>query len=78
VEVVLHGSAEAVAERVPPTVGTLTPHPDGTQLRARAEDPMGMARMLAGLGFRFTVLRPDEVREAVGALAAELAQAARR
>jgi predicted DNA-binding transcriptional regulator YafY len=78
VEVVVHGPADAVARRVPPTVGSLAPHPEGTLLRARAEDPAGMARMLAGLGMRFTVVRPDEVRAAVAALAGELAESATR
>jgi hypothetical protein len=36
-----------------------------------------MARALAGLGWRFTVLRPAEVREAVARLAARLAEDAR-
>jgi predicted DNA-binding transcriptional regulator YafY len=72
VEVVLHGPPDDVRLRLPRTLGTLEPHPDGTLLRARAEDADGMARMLAGLAWRFTVLRPEEVRVAVREHAARL------
>jgi predicted DNA-binding transcriptional regulator YafY len=72
VEVVLHGPADDVRRRLPRTLGTLEPHPDGTLLRARAEHADGMARMLAGLEWRFTVLRPEEVRVAVREHAARL------
>ncbi|MCW0212668.1 MAG: YafY family transcriptional regulator [Pseudonocardia sp.] len=72
VEVVLHGPPDDVRRRLPRTLGSLTAHPDGTLLRARAEHADGVARMLAGLEWRFTVLRPEEVRVAVREHAARL------
>ena len=74
VEVLVHGPPVDVARRWPAWLGTVEAHPDGTLLRTRAEDADGMARALAGLAWRFTVLRPDEVRQAVARLAARLAE----
>jgi hypothetical protein len=37
-----------------------------------------MAHMLAGLGWPFTVLRPDDLRDAVGEYAKQLAEMATR
>ncbi|WP_037042028.1 helix-turn-helix transcriptional regulator [Pseudonocardia halophobica] len=74
VEVLVHGPPAEVARRWPAWLGSVEAHPDGTLLRTRAEDADGMARALAGLARRFTVLRPDEVREAVARLAARLAE----
>ncbi|MCE0765335.1 YafY family transcriptional regulator [Pseudonocardia kujensis] len=74
VEVLVQGPPDDVARRWPAWLGAVEPHPGGALLRARAEDPDGMARALAGLAWRFTVLRPDEVREAVARLAARLAE----
>lgn len=78
VEVVLHGPPDDVRRRLPRTLGPLEPHPDGTLLRARAEHADGMARMLPGLAWRFTVLRPEEVRVAVREHAARLLEDAGR
>lgn len=58
---------------ISPTVGVL--EPDGeetTLLRIGADDPAWIAGYLAGLPFRFTVLEPDELRQAVADLAARL------
>jgi predicted DNA-binding transcriptional regulator YafY len=72
VEVLLHAPPEEVRARLPRTAGTLEAHPGGTLLRARAERLEGMATMLAGLGWRFTVHSPDELRTAVRELARRL------
>ncbi|MCW2984753.1 MAG: Helix-turn-helix type 11 domain protein, partial [Conexibacter sp.] len=49
-----------------------------TLLRVRAERLDGMARMLAGLGAPFTVIEPPALRDEVAALAARLADSAKR
>ncbi|MER6580862.1 YafY family protein [Nonomuraea sp. NPDC001023] len=72
VEVVLGVPLAEAARRVPPSVATLTETPDGVLLRMRAESLDGMATMLAGLGFPFTILSPPELRTAVRRLAQSL------
>jgi predicted DNA-binding transcriptional regulator YafY len=74
VEVLLHAPVAEVRARLPRTVGTLETYPGGTLLRGRAERLEGMATMLAGLGWRFTVHSPDELRTAVRELARRLAE----
>ncbi|HUH08200.1 MAG TPA: YafY family protein [Egibacteraceae bacterium] len=78
VRAVLHIDLDRARELVPPTVATIEAHPDGALLRVGADSPEWAARYLARLGVRFTVLGPDEVRDALRALAAELADAADR
>lgn len=78
VSIVLHAPLDEVRARLPRTAGTLEPHPDGTLLRGRAQRLDGLARMLAGLAWRFTVLEPDRLRDEVRTLADRLnADAAR-
>ncbi|MFI7110181.1 helix-turn-helix transcriptional regulator [Nonomuraea sp. NPDC050227] len=72
VEVVLRVPLAEAARRVPPSVATLTETPDGVLLRMRAESLDGMAAMLAGLGFPFTIQSPPELRTAVRRLAQSL------
>lgn len=72
VEVLLHTTREQARRRIGPAVGTLIDRPDGVLLRSRAERLDGMAQLLAGLGWRFTVLAPDDLRAEVRALAARL------
>ncbi|MET9400647.1 YafY family protein [Kitasatospora sp. NPDC002965] len=73
VEVVLTTTLVEARRRIPPTAGAVTATDDGrVLLRARAQQLDGMAVMLAGLGWPFTVLRPDELRVEVRALAARL------
>ncbi|MEV3982427.1 YafY family protein [Nonomuraea sp. NPDC049758] len=72
VEVVLGVPLAEAARRVPPSVATLTETPDGVLLRMRAESLDGMAAMLAGLGFPFTIVSPPELRTAVRRLAQSL------
>ncbi|MEV6976346.1 YafY family protein [Kitasatospora sp. NPDC093806] len=75
VEVVLTTTLAEARHRIPPTAGTVTATDDGrVLLRARAERLDGMAVMLAGLGWPFTVRRPAELREEVRALAARLTE----
>jgi predicted DNA-binding transcriptional regulator YafY len=78
VEVVLHTDVDEARRRVPPTVGTVEPYGDRALLRVGADTPAWAARYLVWLGVRFTVIRPDEVREALHDLAAELTAAAGR
>ncbi|MGI5215839.1 helix-turn-helix transcriptional regulator [Plantactinospora sp. CA-290183] len=73
VEVLLETDLAQARRRIPPSVAELTGTADGVLLRARAEDLTGMVQMLAGLGWPFTVVRPDELRPAVTAYAARLA-----
>ncbi|WP_155337942.1 helix-turn-helix transcriptional regulator [Acrocarpospora corrugata] len=72
VEVLLHAPLTDVRRRVPPSVASLTETESGVRLLARAERLDGMAQMLAGLGWPFTVVRPAELRAEVTALADNL------
>ncbi|MGW0240403.1 helix-turn-helix transcriptional regulator [Micromonospora chalcea] len=72
ISVVLHTSPEQAQRRIPPSVGTLTEVPGGVRLTARAERLDGAAQMLAGLGWSFTIERPDELKDEIRALAARL------
>jgi predicted DNA-binding transcriptional regulator YafY len=72
VEVVLQTTLGQARARIPPTVATLTETAGGVVLWARAERLDGMAQMLAGLGWAFTIRRPQELRGAVRDLAARL------
>jgi predicted DNA-binding transcriptional regulator YafY len=74
VEVVLHTSLEQARRRIPATVGFLAAGPGEGEvvLNARAESLPGMAALLAGLGWRFTIRRPAELRAAVTELADRL------
>ncbi|MEE6261849.1 helix-turn-helix transcriptional regulator [Plantactinospora sonchi] len=78
VEVLLEIDLVQARQRIPPSAAELTGTADGVLLRARAEDLTGMAQMLAGLGWAFTVRRPDELRGAVSAYAGRLAGYAER
>lgn len=73
VEVELTTTLAEARRRLPPSVGTLAPTGDGrVLLRARAQRLDGMAMLLAGLGWPFTVRGPDELRAEVRALADRL------
>jgi hypothetical protein len=79
VVVTLHAPPEQVKARLPASVGRLSEVPGGVRLEARAERLDGMALLLAGLGWPFTVEEPDALRSDVAALADRLrADAARR
>ena len=72
ISVVLHTSLAQAQRRIPRSVGTLTEVPDGVRLTTRAERLDGAAQLLAGIGWSFTIERPDTLREEVRALAARL------
>ncbi|MER7333767.1 MULTISPECIES: YafY family protein [unclassified Micromonospora] len=73
VEVLLETDLATARRRVPPSVAELTESADGVLLRARAENLDGMAQLLSGLGWPFTVLSPDALRTAVTEHARRLA-----
>ncbi|MER8236474.1 transcriptional regulator [Streptomyces sp. NPDC094049] len=78
VEVTIHGPLDEIARRLPSSAVTLTAQPTGVLMRARAERLDGTAHMLASLEWPFTVHHPDELRQALTNLAAQLTAAARR
>jgi predicted DNA-binding transcriptional regulator YafY len=72
VEVLLHTDPAAARRRIPPSVATLSEVDGGVLLVGHAERLDGMAAMLAGLGFRFTIREPAALRAEVLALADRL------
>lgn len=78
VEVLLEADLAQARRRIPATVAELTETADGLLLRANVNSLPGMAQMLAGLGWPFTVLRPEPLRDAVAQLADRLAGYAHR
>lgn len=76
VAIVLDTTLAEAKSRVPASLGSLSEHPDGVLLRAGVERLDGMARLLAGLGWDFEVLTPDELRDEVLALAERLRSSA--
>jgi len=73
VAVTFEAPTEDVRKEIPPAIGTLTEVDGGVRLDCRAENLDGMARMLAGLPWPFTVSAPDELQEALAAHAERLA-----
>ncbi len=78
VEVLLETTLTEARRRVPASVATLTETGGGVLLSTRAEHLDGMARILAGLGWPFTVRRPDALRDHVRDLARTLQEQADR
>jgi predicted DNA-binding transcriptional regulator YafY len=78
VTVVLRTTLTEARERLPRSVGRLSEHVDGVLLETRAEYLDGMARMLAGLGWDFEVITPDELRDEILALSDRLRASASR
>ncbi|MFI2209837.1 helix-turn-helix transcriptional regulator [Streptomyces sp. NPDC020141] len=78
VEVTIHGPLDEIARRLPRSAATLTAQPTGVLMRARAERLDGMAHILASLEWPFTIHQPDELRQALKDLAAQLTAAAQR
>jgi predicted DNA-binding transcriptional regulator YafY len=72
IEVVLATTLENAQRRIPPTVATLAETEGGVLLTGRAEHLAGLAAMLAGLGWPFTVRRPAALRDEVRALSDRL------
>ena len=71
-EVVLATTLENAQRRIPATVATLTKTDGGVLLTGRAEHLAGLAAMLAGLGWPFTVRRPAALVTEVRALSDRL------
>lgn len=78
VEVLLETTLAQARRRLPPTTATLTQTPEGVLARMRAERLDGMAQMLAGLGWPFTIHRPAELADAVRDLSGRLTRYADR
>ena len=72
IEVVLATTLANAQRRIPPTVATLAETDGGVLLTGRAEHLPGLAAMLAGLGWPFTVRRPAALRDEVRALSDRL------
>jgi predicted DNA-binding transcriptional regulator YafY len=73
VEVVLDLPIDEAARRIPATLAELADDPSGTLLRMRASSLDWAATAIAGLGCRFTIRRPHELRASVRTLANRLA-----
>jgi predicted DNA-binding transcriptional regulator YafY len=69
VSVILYANYDEVRSRVP---GKLAQLVDGVRLEIRAERLDGAARLLAGLGWRFTVEHPEALKDELRALADRL------
>ncbi|AGZ44394.1 helix-turn-helix transcriptional regulator [Actinoplanes friuliensis] len=72
VEVLIEADVAQVRRRIPANIADVTEAPEGVRLSCRAQSLPGMAQMLAGLGWPFTVVRPDELRVALAEHAANL------
>ena len=72
IEVVLATTLANAQRRIPPTVATLAETEGGVLLTGRAEHLPGLAVMLAGLGWPFTVRRPAALVTEVRALSDRL------
>ncbi len=72
IEVVLATTLGNAQRRIPPTVATLAETEGGVLLTGRAEHLAGLAAMLAGLGWPFTVRRPAALVTEVRALSDRL------
>jgi predicted DNA-binding transcriptional regulator YafY len=72
IEVVLATTLANAQRRIPPTVATLSETEGGVLLTGRAEHLPGLAAMLAGLGWPFTVRRPAALVTEVRALSDRL------
>ena len=62
--------------RLPPTLAELQETEGGTLVRMRAESLEWASALLAGLDCPFTIVRPDDLRGSVRALADRLAACA--
>jgi predicted DNA-binding transcriptional regulator YafY len=78
IEVVLDATVDAVSTRISPTIAELSAEGNRTQLIMRVDSLEWAAGVLAGLGAKFAIRRPDELREHVAALARRLDMSAER
>jgi predicted DNA-binding transcriptional regulator YafY len=76
--VLIEADVAQVRRRVPAAFADVTEAADGVLLRCRAQHLDGMAQILSGLAWPFTIVRPDELRAAVSDHAAHLARYADR
>ena len=74
VEVLIEADVAQVRRRVPAAIADVCEVAQGVRLSCRAQSLPGMAQMLAGLGWPFTVVKPDELRTALAEHAAQLAR----
>lgn len=78
VEVLIEADVAQVRRRIPAGIADVTEAAGGVRLSCRAQSLPGMAQMLAGLGWPFTVVKPDELRTALADHAAQLVRYAAR
>ncbi len=76
VEVLLDLTLQDARQRVPEDLALLQEAPGGVMLRLETDDFDWTARTLVGLGCRFTVIQPPELRDALRRLAQRLGEAA--
>lgn len=76
IEVVFDTTLEEARRRIPRTVGEPEETEGGVLLRAQSDDLDFAARMLASLGWPFTVRRPEELRQSLRRVAETVAAAA--
>jgi predicted DNA-binding transcriptional regulator YafY len=76
IEVVVDAPVEDVSRWISPRLAELTAEGNATRLELGADSLEWAARLLAGLGADFQVVRPEELRAHVGELGARLARAA--
>lgn len=72
VEVVLETTLDAVRPSIPPSFATLEETREGVLLRTYDSDLAHTARFLVGLGCRFRIMQPDELRDALRQLAGDV------
>ncbi|MGH2637637.1 MAG: helix-turn-helix transcriptional regulator [Actinomycetota bacterium] len=77
IEVVFETTLDEARRRIPRTVGEPVEIEEGILLRAQSDDLDIAARMIASLGWPFTVRGPDELRASVRRLASQLAAASK-
>lgn len=76
VEVRVLAPIEDVRHRISPTLAELSEDGEGTRLELGADSLEWAAGLLAGIGFDFEVVAPDELRACLGDLADRLSRAA--
>jgi predicted DNA-binding transcriptional regulator YafY len=78
IEVLLETTLEEARLRIPAYTAQLREAPGGVIMRTQVDDMRMAARYLVGMGWRFAVVKPTELREEVQRLATELLDSAAR
>jgi predicted DNA-binding transcriptional regulator YafY len=78
IEVLLETTLAEARSRIPAYTAQLREAPGGVIIRTQVDDMRMAARYLVGMGWRFAVLQPPELRAEVQRLAAELQESATR